>query len=281
MEYVPGIDASRWQGAMDWQEIAAGGYRFAIIRATIGDQYTDPQFQANWDGAREAGLLVTAYHVVTPKVPAEVQMARFYEVLDDRISDIPLVLDVERSDGANQDEISRCVRDCLREIEGREARKPIVYTARWYWNRYVLSSPEWQTYDLWVASYTPDPLLPKDWTSWRFWQHSNSGEVSGSGSRSTDLNWFAGTYEDLLAYAGKEQQPPPEPIAPWRMRVVIPKLNVRSGPGRTYKDLGDLHEGDMIEVLALAGKDAWVEFEPGRWAAFSLDDDEPYLEPAP
>ena len=123
--------------------------------------------------------------------------------------------------------------------------------------------------------------IAKDWTSWRFWQHSNSGDVSGSGSKSTDLNWFAGTYEDLLAYAGKEQQPPPEPIAPWRLRVVIPKLNVRSGPGRTYKDLGDLHAGDMIEVLALAGKDVWVEFEPGKWAAFSLDDDEPYLEPAP
>ena len=276
MERVPGRDVSRWQGEMNWQKVAEAGYRFAVVRATIGDYYTDPRFFANWDGARDAGLLISAYHVVAPKVPAEAQMMYFFDLLDDRISDLPLVIDVERNDGADPARISQCVRDCLREVEVRENRKPIIYTARWCWNRFVLPSPEWQAYDLWVASYTSDPLLPRDWETWRFWQYSESGDVPGAGSRSTDLDWFPGTYDDLLAYAGKERAP--EPVKTWRLRVVIPKLNVRSGPGRDYKDLGDLHEGDVVEALTLAGHDAWVEFEPGRWAAFSLDDDDPYME---
>jgi GH25 family lysozyme M1 (1,4-beta-N-acetylmuramidase) len=282
-ERVPGLDVSRWQGQMDWREVAAAGFRYAFIRASIGDTYTDPRFYANWDGAREAGLLVSAYHVMAPKASSAVQMAYFFDILDDRIPDLPLVLDVEREDGVAPAAITRCVRECLREVEGRENRRPIIYTARWAWNRLVLPAPEWSSYDLWVASYTSEPLLPRDWSSWRFWQYSEAGRVPGSGSRSTDLNWFAGSYEDLLDYAGKAREEPAEPQVLWRARVVIPKLNVRSGPGRRFKDIGDLHEGDVIEVLTLTGRDVWFEFEPGKWAAFSLEDDgdAPYMEILP
>lgn len=282
-ERVPGIDVSRWQGQMNWREVAAAGFRYAFIRASIGDAYTDPRFYANWDGARSAGLLVSAYHVIAPKASAAAQMAYFFDILDDRISDLPLVLDVEREDGVAPTGITQCVKGCVREVEGRESRKPIIYTARWFWNRCVLPAPEWSTYDLWVASYTTEPLLPRDWQTWRFWQHSETGRVPGSGSRSTDLNWFPGSYGDLLTYAGKSREAPADPAVLWRARVVIPKLNVRSGPGRRFKDIGDLHEGDVIEALTLTGQDVWVEFEPGKWAAFSLgdDDDAPYMEIIP
>ncbi len=89
MERVSGIDVSRWQGVVQWEQVAAAGHRYAIVRATIGDSYTDPRFFANWDGARDAGLLVSAYHVIAPKVSAEVQMAAFFNVLDDRPSRSP------------------------------------------------------------------------------------------------------------------------------------------------------------------------------------------------
>lgn len=281
MERVPGIDISRWQGEVKWQQVAAAGYRFAIVRATIGDYYTDPRFFANWDGAREAGVWVSAYHVIAPKVSAEAQMLAFFNVLDDRISDLPLVVDVERDDGVDPAKITQVVRDCLREVEVREARKPIIYTARWYWNRFVQPSDEWKEYDLWVASYTTQPLLPRDWDTWRFWQYSESGDVPGSGSKSTDLNWFSGTADELIAYAGTAPAVRAAQAPRWRMRVGIPKLNIRSGPGLTYKDLGDLHEGDVVEVRKLSGKDVWVEIEPGKWVAYSLKDEAPYLELLP
>lgn len=277
MERVSGIDVSRWQGVIQWEQVAAAGHRFAVVRATIGDTYTDPRFFANWDGARDAGLLVSAYHVITPKVSAEAQMTAFFNVLDDRISDLPLVVDVERDDGVEPAKITQCVRDCLREIEVREARRPIIYTARWYWNRFIQSSKEWQAYDLWVASYTSEPLLPRDWSSWRFWQYSQSGRVPGSGSRSTDLNWFAGTEDDLLTYAGTTPVARATAAPGWRMQVVIPKLNVRSGPGTSYKDVGDLHDGDVVEVRRLVGKDVWVQIEPGKWVAYAQKDEPPYM----
>ncbi|MGC9469702.1 MAG: GH25 family lysozyme [Anaerolineae bacterium] len=278
MEWVPGVDVSRWQGEIDWEKVAAADYRFAVIRATIGDQYTDPRFYHNWHGARDAGLLVSAYHVITPNAPADTQIDHFFEVLDDRQPDLPFVVDVERDDGAAPERITACVRDVLSTVEGRHGRSPIVYTARWFWNRFVLASDEWQNYDLWVASYTAKPVLPRDWKSWRFWQYSESGKVPGVTSRSTDVNWFAGRQEDLVDYANDKPRAVPRPL--WRARVVIPKLNVRSGPSRDHVDLGDLYEGDQVEVLKLRGDDVWVEFAPGKWAAFALDGEQ-YMEVEP
>lgn len=266
MERVPGIDVSRWQGEIDWQQVAAAGYHFAVIRATIGDAYIDPRFCENWTGAEAAGILTSAYHVVTPNVPAEAQIAHFLDVLDGRSPALPVAIDVERDDSTESDGISRCVRTCLAEFEAQTGCKPIVYTARWFWNRFVLPSADWEAYDLWVASYTSEPVLPRDWETWRFWQFSERGDVPGVSARSTDLNWFAGSYEELLAY-GSQATGQTSPI--WHARV-IDKINIRSGPGTSYEDLGDLQVGEIIEVRTVTGNDVWVEFEPGKWAAFSL-----------
>jgi GH25 family lysozyme M1 (1,4-beta-N-acetylmuramidase) len=271
VERVSGIDVSRWQGEIDWAQVAAEGHRFAMIRSTIGDAYLDPRFYSNWDEARTAGLLVTAYHVVTPDKSAQQQIDYFFDVLGARRSDFPLVVDVERDDGVDRQGITACVRACLQEVEERDGRKPIVYTARWFWDRYLQPSDVWRGYHLWVASYTAEPLLPRDWDGWLFWQYTESGEVSGVSSQATDINWFSGTYEDLVAYVGKDDDQAPARPRRLRVRVVIPKLNVRSGPGIDYEDLGDLHDGDCLDILALTGDDVWVEFAPGKWAAFSLD----------
>ncbi|MGC9520439.1 MAG: GH25 family lysozyme [Anaerolineae bacterium] len=271
MERVPGIDVSRWQGEIDWQKVVEAEYRFAVIRASIGDYYADPRFDENWEGARAAGLLLSAYHVLAPNASADAQAKHFFKILGEREPDLPLVLDVERNDGAVPGRITTSVRDALRLVEEHSGRRPIIYTARWFWNRFVLSSERWQDYDLWVASYTSAPILPRGWEAWRFWQFSESGNVPGVGSHSTDLNWYNGSYDSLLRYARNEEAEPEVTGKRWRFRVTIPKLNVRSGPGTDYKDLGDLHDGDVIEALRLTGDDVWVEFEPGKWAALSLE----------
>lgn len=269
MPTTPGIDVSRWQGKINWEMVAAAGYRFVLIRATIGDYYTDPRFYVNWSGARDAGLLVSAYHVVTPGRAVDSQTDRLFDVLGDRKADLPLVLDVELSRGVQRAGITACVRDCLQEVEQLDGRKPIIYTARWFWDSHVLPSPEWSEYDLWVANYRVSaPSLPTGWSEWKFWQYSEKGRVPGSGSTSTDLDWFAGSYEDLLEYAQKSPQPQPEPVVGLRARVSVPALKIRNGPGVNYDHIGDLHAGDVVNIVALDGKDIWAEFAPGKWVSF-------------
>lgn len=274
MPRTPGIDVSRWQGEIDWALVAAQGYRFAVIRATVGDYYTDPRFYENWRGAQAAGFLVSAYHVVKPSQPPEAQIERLLDVLDGRKSDLPLVLDVELADRQSPAVITGVVKECADLIETQDGRKPIIYTGKWFWDPNLLRRQEWSAYDLWIANYgAQKPTLPADWSEWTIWQYSETGSVSGVASRATDLNWFNGSFEDLLAYCGREQHTVDERITEGteakrlRLRVTSSNLRIRSGPGVQHDYVGDLSRGDVIEVLAIEGDEVWVLFAPGKWAA--------------
>jgi GH25 family lysozyme M1 (1,4-beta-N-acetylmuramidase) len=272
---VSGIDVSRWQGEIDWVRVAAAGHHFAVIRATVGNHYTDPRFYENWRGARDAGLLVTAYHVVKPKNSAETQVARLFDVLEQRQPDLPLVLDVELADEQTPAVITGVIKECVQRIEQQTGRKPIIYTGAWFWDGNVLRAAEWASCDLWVANYGVEtPGLPLDWTAWRFWQYSESGRVGGVSSRRTDLDWFSGSYDDLRAYANRSAEPVDTTNAllvarQLRARVTHPTLRVRSGPGVQYDHVSDLKAGDVLDILAVDGDDVWIAIEPGKWAAFT------------
>jgi len=277
MSRTSGIDVSRWQGEINWEMVAAAGYRFAVIRATIGNYYTDYQFYVNWDQAREAGLLVSAYHVVAPERPADSQMERFFDALGGRSSDLPLVLDVELSREISPEDITACIQACAESVEEEDGRKPIIYTARWFWDRNVVDGPNWADYDLWVANYGVDtPSLPGNWDDWTLWQYSDHGEVPGI-QAATDLNWFNGSYDELLDYVDGEPVVDEMPLAGLKARVAVETLTLRSGPGMNYGDVGDLQEGDLVNVVSLSGDDIWIQVEPGKWAPFRSRD-ERYME---
>ena len=274
---TPGIDVSRWQGEIDWERVAAAGYSFVVMRATIGNYYTDPRFYINWRDARDVGLLLSAYHVVVPHRPADSQIERFFEVLDGRRCDMPPVLDVEVSRGRRREDVTARVAECAAAMEDQDGRKPIIYTARWFWDRYVLDSVPTADFDLWVAHYgVSRPALPRGWEEWRFWQYSDHGRVPGI-RRVTDLNWFHGSYEDLLAYVDGEPAETEPPAVGLQARVTVETLAVRAGPGLNYEHVGDLREGALVDVVSLAGDDVWIQIAPEQWVPF-MSRDEQHME---
>jgi hypothetical protein len=50
-----------------------------------------------------------------------------------------------------------------------------------------------------------------------------------------------------------------------KFRVLGKILNIRSGPGIGYDDLGDLHYNDIVIPIDVAGPEAWIEIAPGKW----------------
>jgi hypothetical protein len=205
---------------------------------------------------------------VAPERPADSQIERFFDVLDSQSSDLPLVLDVELSREMSREGITACIGECADLVEQKDGRKPIIYTARWFWDTNVLDSSDWSEYDLWVANYGVDrPTLPAGWDQWTVWQYSDHGRVPGIGT-ATDLNWFNGSYDDLLGYASVAPGGDEIPLAGLQARVTVESLTVRSGPGMNYGDVGDLREGDVVNVVSLAGEDIWIQIEPGKWAPF-------------
>ena len=77
MAQPTGVDVSRWQGTIDWQALKQAGIVFAVIRATIGDFFTDDKFTENWLEAKQAGIFRCAYHVLRPDIDAVAQIAHF------------------------------------------------------------------------------------------------------------------------------------------------------------------------------------------------------------
>ncbi len=286
MNWIPGIDVSRWQGDIDWRQVADAGYKFAMIRATVGDYYTDPRFYINWNDAREAGLFVSAYHVVVPKNSIYSQVNRLLDVLGDRQPDLPLVMDIERHDRVSRAQLTANIQGCLQRIEQHDGRRPVIYTAKWFWDNpdYIINYEEWAEYDLWVANYVEDPIkehpaLPRPWTDWKFWQYTDKGDVPGI-KGNCDLNWFAGSLEDMLEYGKRQAVPKPaepeslpvelaeeKPKPAIRARVLADNVNVRSGPGVQYLRVDKLKQGEVITLRDITGKEIWVEIEPDKWVA--------------
>ena len=61
-----GIDVSRYQGAIDWNQVAASGVQFAMVRVGYRTQSTgimneDPYARYNLQEAQRVGLKVGAY----------------------------------------------------------------------------------------------------------------------------------------------------------------------------------------------------------------------------
>ena len=61
-----GIDVSHWQGTIDWNKVKKAGIEFAIIKVGGSDAgfYTDSKWEANYKGAKAAGIPIGAYYFV-------------------------------------------------------------------------------------------------------------------------------------------------------------------------------------------------------------------------
>ena len=197
MDTVQGIDVSHFQGVVDWQQVAQAGMSFAFAKATEGITYTDPQFATNWAGIQAAGLLRGAYHFFEANDDATAQAQHFLSAVQLAPGDLPPVLDIETTAGVSDQQIWSGVSAWLQIVEQETGRQPILYTAPGFWSSHepdlTLTS-----YPLWLADYAAEPVLPNGWTSWLFWQHSQTGSVAGV-TGAVDLDYFNGTLEQLHA----------------------------------------------------------------------------------
>ncbi|MEM9595335.1 MAG: GH25 family lysozyme [Acidobacteriota bacterium] len=204
---VEGIDVDHHRGDIDWSQVAAAGKTFTFIKATEGNDFVDPNFEANWTAAKEAGLLRGAYHFFRPEDGAATQAENFLGVVNQAPGDLPPVLDVEAMDGVDAAAALAGVLAWLEQVEAALGVAPTVYTGPNFWN--ALDSGAMAPYPLWIAEYGVEaPRVPQGWGDWTFWQYSHEGEVAGVDG-DVDLDVFAGTRSELLALTSTA--PPPSP----------------------------------------------------------------------
>jgi GH25 family lysozyme M1 (1,4-beta-N-acetylmuramidase) len=198
--YLEGIDASHYQGTINWTSVRNSGRVFAIVKATEGTTYTDPTFATNWTRMKQAGLIRGAYHFGHPGSDAVAQANRFVNVVQPQSGDLQLVLDLEVTDGRSPAQVWAWTQAFIAQIHTRTGRPGIIYTGFYFWRDSVGNPPNNLNCPLWLAAYTSSTtgLVPRAWTTWSFWQYTDHGSVPGV-SGNVDLDHFNGSLTQLKA----------------------------------------------------------------------------------
>lgn len=195
-----GIDVSKHQGVIDWGKVKTD---FAIIRAGFGkvNSQKDPMFEANYKGAKAAGIPVGAYWYSYAKSAAEARQeaAVCLEVLKGKQFEYPIYFDIEDKSQAG---LSRAVLTAMCEAFCGELEKAGYFAgvyANTSWFKTKLDHAKLAAkYTIWLADYRAnyDRALQRD-----MHQFTSSGSVPGISGR-VDRNTCTKDFPAIIRAAG-------------------------------------------------------------------------------
>lgn len=197
---IHGLDLSHHQGMVDWDALAYHHnplfpLRFVFIKATEGSDLADEAFDANFQSARDHGMIRGAYHYFNPKSDAQRQADFFIQHVALQPGDLPPVLDVEERGRLSKEELQQRVLLWLNRVEDHYKVPPILYASYKFRTKY-LNDTLFNHYPFWIAHYYADSVRYPG--PWQFWQHTDRGRVPGI-QKNVDLNIFRGTQQELEA----------------------------------------------------------------------------------
>lgn len=207
---VHGIDASRWQGQIDWPTARANGVSFAFFKATEGGDIIDPAFEAYWKTAGQAGMPRGAYHYFYFCRPAIEQARWFIRNVPRSKGALPPVLDMEwnahsptctkRPNAAHVRAEAKIFMDALEQHYGQ---RPIIYTTVDFYAHNQMG--RMAGYEFWLRSVAGHPAQVYPGQSWSFWQYSGTGLVPGIAGK-VDVNAFTGSRSDWQKWLARRMR---------------------------------------------------------------------------
>jgi GH25 family lysozyme M1 (1,4-beta-N-acetylmuramidase) len=240
---VQGVDVASYQhpdgAAINWPDVAAAGVKFAVVKATEGAYYQNPNALTDLADARAAGLSVGAYAFAIPNgngasSRAVVQADYLLRYLGADSSTVPIMLDIEYDPYVSSDGTNQCyglkpaamvswVSAFDAQVQRKTGRLPVIYTPPSWWNTCAGGSTAFGQIPLWVPAYTnaASPGLPTGWSNWSIWQYTSSGTVNGiDDAGHTDLDQLNPGMIALLD-PGHQQTVAGSPVD-WQLKPAIP-----------------------------------------------------------
>jgi|FEC22Drversion2_1045045.scaffolds.fasta_scaffold00008_36 lysozyme len=197
---VHGIDVSRWQGDIDWRQVAHSGVAFAWIKATEGGDHVDPMFMTNWIAAAEAGVPRGAYHFWYMCRTGQEQLDWFIQNVPRDPNALPPVLDMEWVGESKtcrrqpkRDEILREMQVFLDGAERWYGKRPVIYTSVDFHRDRLVDA--FTGHHFWLRSVAGHPSTRYGDRRWTFWQYTAKGRVPGI-QGDVDRNAFVGSQTD-------------------------------------------------------------------------------------
>jgi GH25 family lysozyme M1 (1,4-beta-N-acetylmuramidase) len=203
---LPGIDVSAYQGNINWAAVAPS-IDFVYAKATEGTYYTNPDFNNQYTGPYNQGLIRGAYHFGIPNNSTGASQADYFAHHGGGWSGdgktLPGALDIEYNPygsecyGLTQSQMTAWIWDFVNEYAFDEHVYPVIYTTSNWWSACTGNASGFQNYDpLWIACYCSTAgTLPAGYGYYTFWQYADSGSLPG------DQDVFNGSYSRLQALA--------------------------------------------------------------------------------
>ncbi|MGN0343248.1 MAG: GH25 family lysozyme [Roseburia sp.] len=174
-----GIDVSKWQGEIDWDQAAEFGLDFVFVRIGHADRILDPQFQANMTALNEREIPAGVYFYSTAIEPVQA-LADAQWIIDNMAGytvSYPVAIDLE-----SEVQSSRLTRTQITEIAAvycQELRKagytPMIYCNE-DWAKNYVDFASLGDVDAWLARYNYKYSTEYKRT---IWQCSQTGRVTG------------------------------------------------------------------------------------------------------
>ena len=158
MDNIKGIDVSKWQGAINWEEVKQNGVNFAIIREGWGKKsptQIDKRFKENYNGAKAVGIDVGCYHYSYADSVSDARYEAEFclENIKGMQFEYPIVFDIEDKEQLKLSTRQRTdiVKAFCEEIE--KAGYYAMFYCNLNWLNNYLYKGELDRYDLWLAQW--------------------------------------------------------------------------------------------------------------------------------
>ncbi len=180
-----GIDVSNWQGYIDYQKVKDFGIRIVYIKASQGNNITDPYFKVNYNNAKANGLSVGFYHFLTARTEEEAinQAEYFSSVISATSPDCKLAMDFEEFGSLTKEEINNISRAFLTKVQELTGKEMIIYSDAFN-ARDTFDSSLAESYPLWIAEYdVSSPTNDVNWDNWTGFQYTDLAFIPGINAR--------------------------------------------------------------------------------------------------
>lgn len=206
------IDVSRYQGEIDWAQVAAAGYKGAMLKTVSTNRklskradglYIDPTFETNYRNAKAAGLDVGVYYYTyaTNKDMVNAELALLRQAVYGKELTLPVAVDVEDNRLVSLDKqgLTDLTAYALHEVEQMGFYAQLYTYTSFAKAHLFVGGAALRPYDVWLADYTGK--TPKVDFKYNARQHTSKGSVPGI-TGNVDLNVTEINYPRIIRKKG-------------------------------------------------------------------------------
>ena len=206
------IDVSRYQGAIDWAQVVAAGYKGAMLKTVSTNHklskradglYIDPTFEDNYRNAKAAGLDVGVYYYTyaTSEAMADAELALVRQAVYGKELTMPLAVDVEENKLKPMStlDLTNLTAYALEQVEKMGFYAQLYTYTSFAKAHLFVGGAALHPYDVWLADYTGK--TPNVTFNYNAHQHTSKGSVPGI-TGNVDLNVTTLNYPKIIRKKG-------------------------------------------------------------------------------